>query len=334
MTRLRRSAPVVGAALALCVAVVCALLWGAEPVSPLAVLDPNSLDRVLVVNARLPRVLLAALAGLGLAASGCAFQAVLRNPLAEPYVLGVSGGAAFGATLALTLGVAQTTILAASAVPLAAFGGGVLATLAVLGLSRKLPHEGGATLLLSGIVINAIAAAAITMEKTLLSPEKSHELLFWLTGYLDVPPVNSLAVVGACVALGVAFLVAKAPALNVMCLGDEDAMHLGVDVSKLARQVMLACSLIVGAIVSLTGLVGFVGLLVPHAVRRRTGSDMRRLVPLASLYGATTLVLCDLGGRLAFRWLRTEPPVGAVTALVGGPLFLMLLRRQNSPTAN
>lgn len=327
----RRAAPLVAVALALLALLfVAALLLGTEPISVARALgDPVSLDRTLVVQIRLPRVLLAAVSGAGLAIVGASFQALLKNPLAEPYVLGVSGGAAVGATLVLAAGLASAPLVGAALVPFAAFVGGLVATWLVYGVARGAPAgSGGTSILLAGVMVNAVASALITFVKTLVSPSRAQSLLRWLTGFVDLPTPASLAVVTAAVGAGAATLLWDAGRLNLLALGDEAAATLGVDVRRLERRVFFASSCIVGATVSLTGLIGFVGLLVPHVLRRFLGPDHRTLLPLSLVGGAAVLVGCDLGARLAFRWLGTEPPVGAITALVGGPLFLVLLRRR------
>jgi iron complex transport system permease protein len=323
-----------GAALALVILIGIGIAWGTEPISIARVFqEPESLDRAIVLDVRLPRVLLAAIAGGGLAVVGVAFQAILRNPLAEPYILGVSGGAALGATIAILFGASALTLLGAALLPLAAFAGGLAATALVYGLARvgKAPHAQAATsILLAGIVVNAIAGAAITFLKTLVTATKAQELLFWLMGFLDVPSVPALCAVAAYVAIGGGVLLADAGRLNLLALGDESAQHLGVDVRALERRTFLVGSLVVGAIVSTTGLIGFVGLIVPHAMRRALGPDTRVLLPASLLAGGAALVACDLFARLVFRALHTEPPVGAVTALIGGPLFLAVLRQRGA----
>lgn len=302
---------------------------GTEPVSLVrACVDPHSLDHAIVFDVRMPRVLLGAIAGAGLSVVGVALQALLRNPLAEPYVLGVSGGSAFGATVAILLGLTGATAIGASLVPLFALGGGLAATALVHALASAAPDARGASLLLAGIVVNAIASAAITFVKTLVSQSKAQELLFWLTGFLDIPSRASLLAMTIYVSVGTFVLLADAARLNLLALGDDAAAHLGVPVKNVERRTYLASSLVVGAIVSVTGLIGFVGLLVPHVLRRLVGPDARRLMPLSVGAGAAALVLCDLVSRTAFRVLHTEPPVGAVTALIGGTLFLALLRRR------
>ena len=320
---------VVASAAFLVAALLLGVAFGTEPIALSHLFDgPDSLERAALLEARLPRVLLGAIAGGGLAAVGVAFQAVLRNPLAEPYVLGVSGGSALGATLAILAGAAGTTLAGASLVPLAALAGGIGATVLVYSLVRAGGAASGASILLAGVVVNAIASAVITFMKTLVSASKAQELLFWLMGFLDVQSWRQIAFVAVYVFAGVAILLFDAARLNVLALGDDGAAHLGVDVRALERRTFFACSAIVGGIVSLTGLIGFIGLVVPHALRRLVGPDVRVLLPASLLAGGGALVLCDLVSRLAFRWIHTEPPVGAVTALLGGPLFLVLLRRR------
>lgn len=324
-----RSRALAAGAVALLVALALGLAFGTEPVSlSTALADASSLDRTIVLDLRLPRVILAALAGAGLAAVGVAFQAVLRNPLAEPYVLGVSGGSALGATIAILLGLGGASALGPPLVPLFALGAGLGATALVWVLARGAGRASGTSILLAGVVVNAIASAAITFLKSVVSPSKAQELLFWLMGFLELPTKGTLAFVAAYVALGAGVLLADAARLNLLALGDEPAAHLGVDVRRLQVRTFFACSMVVGAIVSVTGLIGFVGLVVPHALRRSFGPDVRALLPASLFAGGATLVLCDLVSRTTFRFLHTEPPVGAVTALVGGPLFLLLLRRR------
>lgn len=326
----RRVGPPVVAFVFLAVAILFAVAFGTQPISlTRALFEDGSLDRTIVFEARVPRVLLGAIAGAGLAGVGLAFQALLRNPLAEPYVLGVSGGSALGATVAILFGLSSATLVGASMVPLAALVGGIAATSLVYALVRTQHAVSGTSILLAGVVINAIASAAITFLKTLVSASKAQELLYWLMGFLDVPSRPVLGFVAFYTAIGLAILLWDAGRLNLLALGDENASTLGVDVRALERRTFFACSIVVGAIVSVTGLIGFVGLIVPHAVRRLVGPDLRVALPTSLFAGGAVLVVCDLVSRALFRWLGTEPPVGAVTALVGGPLFLLLLRRSD-----
>jgi iron complex transport system permease protein len=325
---------VASTAILLVVAVVLAVFFGTESVSLVrAVTSPDSIDHAIVMEARLPRVILGAVAGGGLAMVGVAFQSLLRNPLAEPYVLGVSGGAAVGATAAILVGLTGATLYGASLVPLVSLAGGLGATALVYALSRTGGRMTATSMLLAGVVVNAISAALITLAKTLVSASQAQELLVWLMGFLDVPSRASLGFVSLYVAIGAAVLLRDAARFNLLAVGSEGAAHLGLDVEALERRTFLACSCVVGAIVSVTGLIGFVGLVVPHALRRIFGPDVRALLPASLFGGGAMLVTCDLLSRLLFRWLHTEPPVGAVTALVGGPVFLVILRRTGAGPA-
>ncbi len=323
------------ALVALAVACAIGLSIGTSDVSIIrAITDASSNDRSVVVALRLPRVILGVVAGGGLAAVGVALQAVLRNPLAEPYVLGVSGGAAFGATVALACGITSSTLLGANVLPIAALGGGLGATALVYALSRRVDasQASGTSILLAGVIVNAVASAAITFLKTLVPDRLAQEMLYWLVGFLDTPASNaSLPFMSAYVGIGMVVLLRDAGRLNLLALGNEQASHLGVDVATLERRTLVGCSLVVGAIVSITGLIGFVGLIVPHALRRLMGPDVRKLMPASLPAGGAALVLCDALSRLLFHAIHQTPPVGAVTALIGGPLFLVLLRRRPAP---
>jgi iron complex transport system permease protein len=334
----RSTIPVLFRALAaslllLALVTIVALLFGTEETSiTRALSDPASLDRLIILHARLPRVALAACAGAGLAAVGAALQALLRNPLAEPYLLGVSGGAALGATVAILAGLTGLTLIGSALVPISAFLGGLGATFAVYAIARVSGPLSGTEILVSGIIVNAMASALVTFAKSFGSAARTQELIFWLMGFVPVVSRTTLVLITLYVLAGVVALFVEARRLNLLSLGDEPAAHLGLDVTALVRRVFLASSLVVGAIVSVTGLIGFVGLVVPHAVRRVVGPDMRILLPISFVAGAATLIAADVVARAAFPWLGTEPPVGAVTALVGGPVALVLLARARRST--
>ncbi|MBI5509699.1 MAG: iron ABC transporter permease [Deltaproteobacteria bacterium] len=276
----------------------------------------------LVLAVRLPRVLLAALAGAGLAAAGVAFQALLRNPLADPYVVGVSGGAALGGVLALVLGLSADLLL-----PLCAFAGAVLSALAMFGLARAAGRTDALTLLLVGVVWNAFAAAVVTFIKTVVSATKAQEILFWLMGVIEVLPATSLVALALYLAIGAAVLIVMAGTLNLLATSDDEAAALGVDVDRARLIIFLAATLLVGATVATTGMVGFVGLVVPHVLRRLLGADHRLLLPASLFAGAMFLVIADALARLTFQAFGTELPVGVITAATGGPFFLALLLR-------
>ena len=253
------------------------------------------------------------------------FQALLRNPLADPFILGVSGGAALGGIAVLALG-AQVG-LGYAAVPPAAFAGGLATTLMLYSIAGMGGRMSATHLLLTGVVFNAFASAAIVFLASLAGLTEGARIFLWLIGNLSVQRIEVAGWVAAFLGLGLACAVALARNLNLLALGDEPAEQLGVSVEWNKRLLLLAASLMVGAAVSVAGLVGFVGLIIPHLLRLILGPDHRLLVPAAALAGAAFLVFCDsvartlLGGR--------ELPVGAITALAGGPLFLVLLRRHH-----
>jgi cobalamin transport system permease protein len=279
----------------------------------------------IVLRVRLPRVLLAALVGASLAVAGVLFQALLRNPLADPYVLGVSGGAAVGGILVMTLGAAVG--LGPGAVPPGAFAGAVLTTVILYAIAGARGRVSATNLLLTGVVFNAFASAAIVFLASLSGLTESASIFMWLIGSLSAVREGVAGWVALFLAAGMACALPAARSLNLLAIGEESARQLGVDVERQQRLLLIATSLMVGAAVSVAGLVGFVGLIIPHLLRLLFGPDHRLLVPAAALGGAAFLVLCDtaartmLGGR--------DLPVGAITALAGGPLFLYLLRRHH-----
>ncbi len=298
-------------------------------------ITPNE-DALILFEARLPRVVLGAIAGAGLGAAGAALQALLRNPLADPYVLGTSGGAALGATLAIAVGVPALAGTGALLLPLAAFVGALGATLLVTTVARLTGTTTPTAIVLAGIVVNAFATAAITFVKVLVSSMQAQEMLFWLVGSLGYERWTTLGIAAAYVVSGIVVLTALAGRLNLLGLGDEAARSLGAHVSAVRWAVLVTTSLIVAGVVSLCGLVGFVGLVVPHAVRLVLGPDHRLVVPASAFVGGAFLVLADTGARLLLGALGTEPPVGAITALVGCPIFLLILvggRRRRVPEA-
>jgi iron complex transport system permease protein len=274
---------------------------------------------------RLPRVLAAAALGAALSLAGVAFQALLRNPLADPYVLGVSGGASLGGVAALVAGVPGALL------PVAAFGG---ALAALAGLERLATVRGRLdvlTLLLTGAVFNATSGAALLLVQVLASREELHAVVAYLFGRVPLLGGGPLAALAAAAVAGALLLAARGRALNALALGEEGAMQVGVEVERLKRIVFVAGALLTALAVSWAGMVGFVGLVVPHLVRRLFGPDHRLLAPLAALGGAAFLVLADLVARTAMA--PRELPVGAITALVGGPFFLVVLRRRREGTS-
>ncbi len=281
--------------------------------------------RSILLDVRLPRVLLAALVGAALSAAGAAFQALLRNPLADPFILGVSGGAALGAVLFTSLvGVAGLDFTLGR--PVSAFAG-ALVTLAVLfRLARVRGRTGTTTLLLVGVVLNAIDSAVILFLITAGDPTLFQGELHFLVGSVGSLPWGVLGVTALLVAAGVSLLVLLAHRLNLLAFGEEAAGQLGVHVERTIWTVVIGASLVTAAAVAFTGLVGFVGLIVPHLVRTVLGADHRVLVPASALTGATFLILADTAARTVLA--PVEIPVGVITTLIGGPLFLVLFLRR------
>ncbi len=336
---LRRALTSLGALLALALASFwLAVALGEQPLSLSEALKEGTTDAAILWQLRLPRAALAAIVGAALAASGCTLQGLTRNPLADPFVLGVSGGAGLGATLALALGLeslgrgsALEGVIAVSAPAALALVGALGATALVLALGRA---AGGGSMhgtLLAGVIFNAFALAAITFTKTLAAPDRLGDILYWLAGAITYERPSTLFAAGAFEALALLVMWALSGRLNLLLLGDEDAAALGVAVERTRMALLVAASLAVAAAVALAGLVGFVGLIVPHVLRLVLGADQRLLVPASAIGGAVFLMLSDLAARLLFRAFGAEPPVGVVTALLGGPLFLILLRERGAP---
>jgi iron complex transport system permease protein len=291
--------------------------WGAHP---------GEVQAAILWKVRLPRVLLAAVLGGALTTAGVAFQAILRNPLADPYILGVSGGASLGGLLALLLGLGRTdAFLGSLGVQACAFAGALVALFLVEWMATVEGRLTVYTLLLTGAVFNSFSGALIFFIQSLASMEQLHSIVFYLMG--SIPSFGYLTVGGlaATSLAATAVLFGMARDYNVLSLGEEGAAQLGVDVERVKRRTFILGSLLTGLAVSAAGLIGFVGLVVPHLLRLVLGSDHRLLLPAGFLGGAAFLVLADLGARSLLA--PSEIPVGVVTALVGGPFFLYLMRR-------
>jgi iron complex transport system permease protein len=280
--------------------------------------------QTIIVSLRLPRVSLAALVGAGLAVAGTVFQALLRNPLAEPYVLGVSSGAAVGAVTAMVLGATGTFFLA---LPLSAFGGAVVAMTLVLAMAGA--HGRGfdtRILLLSGVVIGAFFNAIILLIINFADVETFRAAMLWIMGSFAGASGEAVWSVALYVVPSLAGLVLFARPLNLLSVGEQSAFHLGVDVSRFKVGLYLVTSLVVGVCVAGSGAIGFVGLVVPHALRLAGGSDHRWLLPASAFSGAIFMVGADTVARTIVA--PAELPVGVVTALIGVPVFLWLLVRR------
>ena len=276
-----------------------------------------------LIKLRAARALLGIIVGAGLSVAGLILQAVLRNPLADPYVLGVSSGAGLGAASAMLAGLAA---LGAWVIPGAAFLGAVAAILLVYSLARVGKAVPVYTLLLAGVIVNSVASSLLIFlaHTTIAKGRGLYSVMWWLLGSLQVFDAWLVAVAGAGVLAGVVVTVFFARDLNVLSVGEEPAAHLGLRVERTKKLLFVIASLITGAAVATSGLIGFVGLIIPHAVRLVVGPDNRVLVPLSALAGAAFLIVADIIARTILA--SGELPIGVITAFLGGPFFLMLLR--------
>lgn len=277
---------------------------------------------VILVQIRLPRVLLSYLVGGSLAAVGVALQALLRNPLADPYVLGISSGAALGAGVAILLGIG-TTLWALSALPLFAFSGGLLSLLFVYQITKVNGRLPVSVLLLAGVILNAVFSACIMFLTSIMEPTRSVGMMTWLMGTLTAPTYQALSILIAYLLAGIFLLARLSRPLNLLALGEQAARSLGVEVEQVKFRVFLVSALMTGAVVSVSGMIGFVGMLIPHMVRMIVGADHRKLLPASFFVGAIFLMIADTIARTVLA--PAEVPVGIVTALAGGPFFIYLL---------
>lgn len=279
---------------------------------------------LILFSVRLPRILFAGIVGASLSLGGVVFQAILRNPLADPYVLGISGGSALGAIVGIVLGAGSFYL----GVPFLAFCGALLTVFLVFivaGGSRGLLLDN--SLLLAGVVVNAFFSAAILFALSIVNSMELHSISFWLMGDLSGAAWKEIAVAAACLLICFVILYAQARKLNLMVQGEEIALQLGVQVQKTKYILLIVTSLITSVAVSLAGIIGFVGIMVPHMMRLVFGSDHRLLLPGAALFGASFLVVADTLARIILA--PAELPVGVITALCGAPYFIFLMRRKD-----
>jgi len=278
----------------------------------------------IILDIRLPRVLLAGLVGSALATAGATYQGLFRNPLADPYLIGVAQGAALGAVIGFLLPPAWHSI-GFGIIPLLAFCGAVVSTAVVYNLARVGKTLSSATLILAGVAIGALLASVVSYL-VISSGEKIHGIMFWLMGSLSLSQWSDVIVTLPYVILGVTVILLYARPLNLAQLDEEQAQQLGINVERLKLILLVAATLITAAAVSFVGIIGFVGIIVPHAVRLVWGVDHRFLLPLSVLTGAVFLILADMIARTVMA--PTEIPIGVITALCGAPFFLYLLKRR------
>lgn len=311
------------AVISLMATIVICLTIGSEDVSIVDGLRGEMLAHAIIFDVRLPRILLAVLVGVALSSSGASFQALLRNPLADPFILGISGGAALGSVLAVGLHLSFLWISAA------AFIGSAISSLFIYGLGRVDGIIMPARLLLTGVIFNAFCFALILFINAMVTMEQAYQILFLLIGNLEATDFGTISIVAIFVLVGFFILCALSWRMNLLSLGDDEAQSMGVDISRVRTITFIASAMMVGAAVAASGLIGFVGLFVPHAVRLIFGSDHRLLIPISGIGGAIFLVAADSAARtiLMHSDFATQLPVGVITALIGAPLFFILLRR-------
>lgn len=289
--------------------------------------SPPNLDEVypyVIFDVRLPRILLAVLVGGGLAMAGCVFQAILLNPLADPYTLGISSGAAFGAAIALILGIFGISLPFWVSVPLFAFLGAIATLYVVFSLSANDSSFSSNTLILSGVIVSAILSAGIGFIKYLADEEVSI-IIFWLMGSLVGASWFDILLVIILFIPSTGIILFFARDLNIMSLGTTTSNSLGIETAKVRRIMLMSGSLITAACVSVSGIIGFVGLIIPHLLRMVIGADNRFLLPACFFAGALLLLFADTITRA---WLPSELPIGVLTSLIGGPFFCYIFRKK------
>lgn len=321
--------------LSVCAVFLGSLFLGRYPLSPVKIIgillskvtpfswkfaggwDKNAETVILLI--RMPRILAAVLVGSGLAVSGAALQGLFRNPLVSPYILGVSSGAGFGAALAILLS------LSAFFIQVSAFGFGIAAVTLSMIISGSARRNGTLTLVLSGIIVSSFFTALISLLKYIADPtDKLPAIVFWLMGSLSSVSYRELAITAPITVAGIAVLLFFGWQMNVLAMGEEEAHSLGVNPKAVKAVVITASALITAASVSISGIIGWVGLVIPHIARMAVGPDYRKLIPVSALLGAGYLILMDDISRSA---VSIEIPLGILTALIGAPIFAQVLRR-------
>ncbi len=279
----------------------------------------------IVWNIRMPRVFLAALVGAALAVAGAAFQALLKNPLADPYTLGVSSGASVGAVATIFFGI-SLPVIGMYTLPLLSMIGAIVTLLIVVSFARMIDRSlRMETIILTGIITSSFFGAMISLMIA-LTGEELRQIIGWLLGSVALRTWTHVQMIAPFVVIAGAWLLVRVRDLNALQLGEDRAHHLGVNVSRVKNEVLIAGSMLTGAAVAVSGTIGFVGLVVPHMVRQLFGADNRHVLPLSMINGASLLILCDLVARTIIE--PTELPIGVMTAFIGAPVFAWIFFRQ------
>lgn len=327
----RRSMTIIlpGAVLFLAAAIVVALISGSagiplRRVFPIIAAGNATPEYSILVDIRLPRIMLGFAVGGALSVAGVILQGMFRNPLVEPYTLGISGGGALGAALCIILKLQN--IFPVAALPASGFIGSCLVILPLyfVNMRRSVVRMHG--ILLTGVMTSFISSSLVVLILAISRTEELHSIVFWIMGSLEEPSSVLIIIVSIISFLGLAVSYLLAPALNALSLGEEEAIHLGIDTERTRKQLFTLASLLTGISVALTGIIGFVGLIVPHFVRFLTGYDHRKLVIVSFLTGAGFLILCDTIARTVLSPI--ELPVGVITGIFGGSIFIYILGRR------
>ncbi|HTY45025.1 MAG TPA: iron ABC transporter permease [Patescibacteria group bacterium] len=311
---LRKRLPVLF--LLLCAVAIYALVKGAVRIPPAELLLEKNQA---IFHLRLLRVLVAILAGSGLAVSGIALQAILRNPLAEPYLLGTSSGAGLAAVIAVILGVSRIYM------PLAAFLGALASIILVYNLARDRGKILDTSLILSGVIVSVAFSSIIVFLVSLFGNLAMHEMNWWLWGSMQVYDYKLVVLVAIPVILGICTVYIFSQDLNAISMGEEEAMHVGIDAQNIKKILILVTALITASLICICGIIGFVGLIVPHMMRLVCGPNHKTLIPATCLAAAVFMVACDLLSRTLFAPM--EIPIGVITAIIGAPAFMIILKK-------
>lgn len=305
--------------------VVKVLINNTPLVNRLCHFEVPDIQSTLIIHVRLPRAICAVLVGAALSLTGAAYQGLFRNPMADPYTIGASAGAAVGATTSVIIGLSFTTIFGITTIPIFAFFGCLLTVLGVYSISKvgtKVPIQ---TLLLSGIAVSIFLGAIVNYYQYLF-PDELRQSSFWLMGSFSYTEWSDVWTVIPLILGGSIAIYLYSRDLNLLALGESEAVHLGVELEKMKKILLVASAFVVAAAVSISGLIAFVGLIIPHLTRLLISPDHRILVPASALMGASFLVICDSVARVIMS--PTELPVGVITAICGGPFFLYLMRKK------
>jgi iron complex transport system permease protein len=276
-------------------------------------------DNQPILNMRLLRIITAILAGCGLAVSGIALQAILRNPLAEPYLLGTSSGAGLAAVIAVVLGVSRIYM------PLAAFIGAIASIIMVYNLAREGTKISDRSLILAGVIVSIALSALIVFLVSLFGNLALHEMAWWLWGSMQVYDYRLVGLVALPVIAGIIAIYCFSQDLNAISMGEEEALHLGIDTQNIKKVLILITALITASLICICGIIGFVGLIVPHMMRLVVGPNHKVLIPTTCLAAAVFMVACDVLSRTVFA--PVEIPIGVITAIIGAPVFIVLLKK-------